>query len=162
MTDIYRHSLRVPKEAVDAHGHVNNVRYVQWMQEAAMSHSDDSGCTRLTESLGATWFIRAHRIEYFRPAFVNDDINVITWVADYRKVRCLRKYRFVRASDQAVLADGETDWIFVDADNTRPRVIPAEIREALKAVPEEREPGRTTGGGRNKVKGVVPFDTTMR
>ena len=31
--------LVVPDTAIDANGHVNNVQYVQWMQDAAIAHS---------------------------------------------------------------------------------------------------------------------------
>jgi len=39
MPQIYRHELVVPREAEDQNGHVNNVEYLRWMQDAAMRHS---------------------------------------------------------------------------------------------------------------------------
>lgn len=128
MTNAYSHCLSVSDEVLDVNGHVSNVQYVQWMQDAAVGHSDTVGCTRLTESVGATWVVRSHKVEYLRPAFAGERIDVLTWVSDFRKVRSLRKYRFSRVSDGAVLAEGETNWVFVDAETGRPRVIPAEIR----------------------------------
>ena len=142
MTNVYQYHFTVPQEAVDNNGHVNNVHYVRWMQDAAISHSEDVRCHELTASCGAIWVVRAHRIEYFRPAFADDEINVLTWVSDFRKVRSLRKYKFVRVSDGAVLAEGETDWVFVDAKSARPRAIPEDVRAALKTVPEDEAPDR--------------------
>lgn len=133
MTNVYQYQFTVPREAVDNNGHVNNVQYVRWMQEAAISHSENVRCDELTESFGAIWVVRAHRIEYLRPAFAHDEINVLTWVSDFRKVRSLRKYKFIRVSDGALLAEGETDWVFVDAKSARPRVIPDDVRTALKS-----------------------------
>jgi len=140
MIHVYHHTFTVPREAIDGHGHANNVFYVQWMQDAAVSHSKKSGCTQVTESLGATWIVHSHRIKYFLPAFLNDQINVLTWVSHFRRVRSLRKYKFVRVADGAVLAEGETDWVFVDAKSAGPRVIPDEIKTVLKAVPVDKEP----------------------
>ncbi len=80
------------------------------MQDVAILHSDATGCTAATEAIGATWVARSHWIEYLRPALAGDRIVVFTWVAGMRKVRSLRKYRFVRAVDGEVLARGETDW----------------------------------------------------
>ena len=37
---VHRFELRVPDDVVDANRHVNNVAYVQWMQDAATRHSD--------------------------------------------------------------------------------------------------------------------------
>ena len=116
---------------MDENRHANNIAYVRWMQEAAIQHSAICGATRLAQSLGATWVIRTHRIEYLSPAFAGDAITVETWVANFRKVRSLRRYKFIRAADQTVLAEAETDWVFVDAATGRPRAIPGEIRKVF-------------------------------
>jgi acyl-CoA thioester hydrolase len=134
MEPVYQFDLTVPKEVVDGNGHVNNVAYVQWMQDAALRHSEAAGCTRLTQAAGATWVARTHRIEYFKPAFTGERLVVQTWVADFRKVRSLRRYRFLRPSDGAVLAEGETDWVFVDAQTGKPRAVPPEVVAAFEIV----------------------------
>jgi acyl-CoA thioester hydrolase len=87
--------------------------------------------------------IRTHRIEYLSPAFAGDAITVETWVANFRKVRSLRRYKFIRTANQTILAEAETDWVFVDAATGRPRAIPGEIRKvfgvAVGEVVEARE-----------------------
>jgi acyl-CoA thioester hydrolase len=131
MSREYQVEFDVVPETVDANRHMNNVAYVQWMQTAAMRHAAASGCTAETERLGASWVVRAHRIEYLAPAFAGDRIRVSTWVEDFRKVRSLRRYEFVRAGDGIVIAQGETDWVFVDAATGRPRRIPDTIRASF-------------------------------
>lgn len=113
---------------IDANGHVNNVEYLRWMQDAAMAHADISGCTALTRANGATWIVRTHHVEYLRPAFAGDRVEIRTWVADFRRVFSLRQYEIVRRGDNVVLAKGETDWVFVDATSGRPRTIPVPIQ----------------------------------
>jgi len=141
MEPVYRFEITVPASAVDRNRHVNNVAYVQWMQDAALEHSGATGCTRMTDAAGATWVARMHRIEYLSPAFAGDVVTVHTWIADFRKVRSLRRYKFIRAADQKVIAQGETDWVFVDAATGRPRGIPKEIVEAFVLVPDGAEGG---------------------
>ena len=46
MAQIYRYELTVPEDAVDVNGHVNNLEYLRWMQDAAILHSDSQGCTK--------------------------------------------------------------------------------------------------------------------
>lgn len=140
MSGIYRYEFTVPEDVVDENNHVNNVVYVQWMQDAAVRHSEDSGCTESTRSVGATWVVRSHKIEYLRPAFAGDRLEVQTWIVNFRRVRTLRRYRFVRVTDNTLLARGETDWIFVDAETGRSRSIPHNVASALQIVPAEREP----------------------
>jgi acyl-CoA thioester hydrolase len=140
MEPVYRFEIVVPAEVVDRNRHVNNVAYVQWMQDAAVQHSAATGCTRMTELVGATWVARIHRIEYLSPAFAGDAITVLTWVANFRKVRSLRRYKFIRAADQKVLAQGETDWVLVDVGTGRPRGIPSEMAKLFELVPDEQDP----------------------
>jgi acyl-CoA thioester hydrolase len=137
----------VRRDALDDNGHVNNVRFVRWMQDAAVAHSDRTGCSRLTKDEGATWVARSHAIEYLRPAFLGDRIAVLTWVSSWRRVRSLRRYRFVRETDGALLARGETDWVFVDTQSGRPRHIPEAVARVFTLVPPEREPRMGSGPG---------------
>jgi acyl-CoA thioester hydrolase len=137
MKPVYRFEIVVPLEVVDRNRHVNNVVYVQWMQDAALEHSAAAGCTRMTEAIGATWVARMHRIEYFSPAFAGDVLTVLTWIADFRKVRSLRRYQFVRAADHKVLAEGETDWVLVDASTGRPRGIPDDMVSLFELLPDQ-------------------------
>jgi len=139
MQQIYRYELTVPPEAEDQNGHVNNVEYLRWMQDAAMKHSEAVGCTRATNALGATWVIRTHKIEYLKPAFAGDQIAVITWVSNLRRVQSLRKYKIVRPADRVLLAEGETDWVFVDAQKGTLRSIPKEVKAAFQTLPEDQE-----------------------
>jgi acyl-CoA thioester hydrolase len=134
---IYRFEFTVPDDALDENGHVNNVQFVQWMQEAAVRHYEAAGGIPPTLAIGATWVVRSHNVEYLRPAFAGDRIEVRTWVVDIRRVRSLRRYRFVRVADGKLLVKGETDWVFVDAKTGTPRLIPAEVVEIFHLLPDE-------------------------
>jgi acyl-CoA thioester hydrolase len=139
MPQIYRHELVVPREAEDQNGHVNNVEYLRWMQDAAMRHSETTGCTQATNEAGATWVVRTHKIEYLKPAFAGERIVVVTWVSDIRRVQSLRKYRIIRPADKALLAEGETNWVFVDAQKGSLRSIPKEVKAKFELLTEARE-----------------------
>ena len=139
MPQIYRYELVVPQEAEDQNGHVNNVEYLRWMQDAAMRHSETTGCTQATNEAGATWVVRTHKIEYLKPAFAGDRIVVVTWVSDFRRVQSLRKYRIIRPADKALLAEGETNWVFVDAQKGSLRSIPKDVKAKFELLTEVRE-----------------------
>ncbi len=140
MDPIYQFDFTVPAEAVDGNGHVNNVAYIQWMQDAAVRHAGATGCIRATTALGATWVVRSHHIEYLTPAFAGDVLRLFTWVANFHKVRSLRKYQLIRLADETVIARAETDWVFVDAKSGRPVAIPEDIKQTLQVAGKEMEP----------------------
>jgi Predicted thioesterase len=109
------------------------------MQDAAVLHSESQGCTKATTEAGATWVVRTHYVEYLRPAFAGEEIIVLTWVSNFRRVLSLRKYRIIRVKDNAVLVEGETDWVFVDAQTGKLRSIPKNIMAAFEILPKEKE-----------------------
>ena len=137
MAKIFHHRFKVSQDAIDGNGHVNNVVYVQWMQDIAVRHYESLGGVAAAQALGATWVVRSHQIEYLRPAFVGDEIEARTWVANLRKVRSLRRYEFIRKSDGALLVKGETDWVFVNAQTGRPLLIPETIRNLFSLLPNK-------------------------
>ena len=142
---VYEYDVEVAPSAIDANGHVNNVEYVRWMQDAATAHADAAGCTAATRDAGATWVVRSHRVEYLRPAFAGERVRVMTWVADFRRAFSTRRYRFVRPADGSVLAKGETDWVFLDVAAGRPRSVPDAIRGMFELAPEGWEPPDARG-----------------
>jgi len=123
---VYIRSFTVPSESIDENGHVNNVVYVQWMQDIAVEHYASIGGVE-AQGPESTWVVREHKVEYFLPAFAGEEIEVRTWVENVRRVRSLRKYEFVRKSDQKTLVKGETDWVFVNVKTGSPRAVPEAV-----------------------------------
>lgn len=131
ISSIYSKTITIPSSAIDENGHVNNVVYVQWMQDIAIAHYASIGGVE-AQGPDATWVIRKHSIEYFLPAFEGEEIEVRTWVEYLRKVRSLRMYEFVRKSDGKTLVKGESNWVFMDMKTGRPKAIPAEVENIFK------------------------------
>lgn len=134
---VYTRSFTIPTSAIDTNGHVNNVWYVQWMQDIAVEHYEYIGGVNPMQLLGATWVVREHKIEYLLPAFANEELEISTWVENVRRVRSLRKYEFVRKSDSKMLVRGETDWVFVDVKTGAPRAIPEEVFKVFSIDPQK-------------------------
>lgn len=136
VTPVYSKIIAIPQSVIDENGHVNNVTYVQWMQDIAVEHYTAIGGIGPTQHAGATWVARSHLIEYLLPAFADEQIEIRTWIENYRRVRSLRKYEFVRVSDGKTLVKGETDWVFVDAKNGNPIAIPQEVINVFNHIPK--------------------------
>ena len=85
--------------------------------------------------LNATWVVRSHEIQYRLPAFLGDILHVRTWIADCRLVSSRRRYEFIRPSDEALLARGQTDWVLLDLTTLHPIPIPQEIQNLYNPPP---------------------------
>jgi len=105
MPAVYEKTFIVPDEAVDVHGHINNLEYVKWMQEIAIEHSTAQGWgveRYMRERV--SWFIRSHTIDYLEPGFAGDEMKIGTWVAAMNERTSPRRYVFVRSADGVILA----------------------------------------------------------
>lgn len=137
MPAIYHHPHTVRADEIDRLGHANNLVYLRWMLDAAVAHSAAQGWdTAAYERLGSVFVVRSHTIEYLRPAFIDEEITIRTWVASFRRASSLRRYEMVRASDQRTLATAATEWAFVDLAKRMPTRIHQSIIEAFELVPD--------------------------
>jgi len=144
MPGVFEMALRVEADSIDTNGHVNNVVYVSWMQDLATAHSAAQGWSDARyQQFGVAWVARKHQIEYLRPAFPGDELLLRSWVVDMQRYRSRRRYRFERPTDGCLLAEAETEWIFIDRQSGRPRSVIPEVSNSFILVGEEpsTEPG---------------------
>ncbi len=107
---------------IDENGHVNNVVYVRWIQDAGTAHWR----AHFPDSVDHTWVVLRHEIDYRRALRLGDDVRGLTWVGEPRGVRFDRFVR-IEGPDGEVAAQGHSEWAMLDADTMRPTRIPAEL-----------------------------------
>ncbi|NDJ36646.1 MAG: hypothetical protein GYB64_18495 [Chloroflexi bacterium] len=118
--------FRVRYYECDAYGHANNATYARYFQEAAFDASAALGYTLdWYEEHGYVWLVRDTRIRYHRPAAYGQTLTASTWVDGFSRVRSERRYELHR--DDALVADGLSEWAFLERDTLRPTAIPEEV-----------------------------------
>jgi acyl-CoA thioester hydrolase len=129
----YGYDFTVNGEDIDFNGHVGNVKYLEWMIEAAQKHSASlgAGYGKCME-LGGTWVAKSHRIEYRRPAFEGETLHMKTWIEDIGRIASLRRYEISRGEKGEIVCEGATEWVFVDGAKMRPMKIPEEIKRIFQ------------------------------
>lgn len=132
MARLYSTRLVVTEAAIDINQHVNNLAYVGWMQDVATAHSTEQGwpLTRYRD-VGSGWFVRSHHIDYLRPAFANDALQLWTWVAGMTDRTSTRRYFFLREKDGKAVVSAETLWVYVNFATGRPTRIAPEVAAAF-------------------------------
>ena len=124
--------FRVRYVECDAYGHVNNANYLRYMQEAAFAASAAVGYdVKRYDELGQLWLVRETEIEYFKPLMYDDEFEIKTWVADFRRVRSRRLYEFRKTGADELVARGVTDWVYLDQATLRPANVPPEMIRAF-------------------------------
>ena len=127
---------RVEAHALDERAHVNNVVYVQWVQDAAAAHWSTLAPEGARDELA--WVALRHEIDYLKPALLGDEIAITTWVGVAEGLSFERFTEMHRRSDHVLLARARTLWCPVDARTGKPRRVSAEVR-ARCSVPAQGE-----------------------
>ena len=115
---IYRETFVVGPESIDVLGHVNNCEYLKWMEHAAMHHAASIGWGfAALRSMGRTWVAREHWVEYLRPSFEGERLEMFSWIQGWRAAASLRRYA-IRRADELIFV-GATECVFVDYEKRR-------------------------------------------
>lgn len=118
---------------IDELGHVNNVVYLRWVQEAAVAHWRAAAPADLQAEV--VWVVLRHEIDYRRPARAGDEVIGRTWVGDATGSRFERFTEFVRAADGSVLAQARSVWCPLNARTGRPRRIDPSLHDYFSEAP---------------------------
>ena len=126
---VFRRTRSVAPADIDELGHVNNVRWLQFVAELAAAHAAlHGGDLASLRARGALWIVRRHELDYRRPALPGEEIVEETWVEKMTGAKSERHSRFTRASDGTLLVYAVTTWAYVDAKTLRPTRIPESLR----------------------------------
>ncbi|MFH7030990.1 MAG: acyl-CoA thioesterase [Heteroscytonema crispum UTEX LB 1556] len=122
--------LRVRHYEMDALGHVNNAVYQNYLEQAAIEHSEHLGITfDVYREMGGVFVMRRVEIDYLRPAVAGDTLEVTTWLKEMRGTRATRHYEIRKQNQDDLLVTAEALWVWVDSKTMRPRPIPGVMVE---------------------------------
>jgi len=124
-SEIFEYQLTVPKSAIDDMNHVNNVVYLQWIQDIAIKHWESKTDTKMRNIY--VWVALNHYIEYHNPAFENEKITLQTWIDHHKGVKSERHTKIINASTQKTLVTAKTTWCLLDKETLRPLRIKDDI-----------------------------------
>lgn len=127
--------LVVADDDIDEFGHASNIAYVRWIQDVALSHSITVGLDfEAYRRLGGAFFVRRHEVDYLRPVFRGDRLEVRTSIGSAMAAKCTRLTEIVREGG-TVVARATTTWGYVAIATGRPVRIPGEVRNAFRSNP---------------------------
>jgi acyl-CoA thioester hydrolase len=123
-----RFELVIPVEAadIDELGHVNNVVYLRWVQDAAVAHWRAAATPAQQTAL--VWVVVRHEIDYKHAAYLDDVVIARTWVGTATAQTFERHTEILRARDQRLLARARTLWCPIDARTGRPARVESDVR----------------------------------
>lgn len=122
---IYTTTIQVEQEDLDALDHVNNVRYVQWVQDVAGAHWHSAATSEMKKQY--FWVVIRHTVDYKSPAVLHDFINIRTFVKDAEGARSTRVVEMFNSETDKLIVRAETVWCLMSRSSKRPARITGEI-----------------------------------
>lgn len=119
----YTFPIKILPDDIDFMGHVNNARYLGWVQDAVLSHWRNIAPADAVAS--RAWVALKHEITYRKPAFLDDEVFARTVLEGTRGARAF--YNTVIQRGEEVLAEIQSSWCCIDAQTLRPARIGEEI-----------------------------------
>ncbi|MEL7198692.1 MAG: thioesterase family protein [Pseudomonadota bacterium] len=117
--------IHIKPDDIDFMGHVNNARYLNWVQDAVLSHWKKLAPP--DDVASKAWVALKHEITYRKPAFLDDEVIAQTVLERYNGARAF--YRTVIRRGEDVLAEVQSSWCCIDAKTLRPARIGEHLRE---------------------------------
>ena len=115
---------QVSQADLDDLNHVNNMRYIEWVLEISELHWKTKTSANIRNQFG--WVVLEHHIYYKRATKLGEELQLKTWIADYKGVKCKRKTQIFNAEKQLII-EAKTLWCYIDLQKQRP----ARITEAI-------------------------------
>lgn len=119
----YYFPIKILPADIDFMGHVNNARYLGWVQDAVLSHWHKLAPAEAIAAHG--WVALKHEITYRKPAFLEDEVIAKVVLESIRGARAF--YETVVKRGEDVLAVVKSSWCFIDSQTLRPARIGHEV-----------------------------------
>lgn len=125
----HSYTLKVEHHHIDELNHVNNIVYLQWVNDASEKHwailSNDEINSKYF------WVCLRHEIDYIGQAFLGDEITIQTWVGESKGVKSIRYVHVYKAD--VLLCKTTSTWCLFDVDSKKPTRIRKEILDLLSS-----------------------------
>jgi len=117
--------ITVATDDLDELAHVNNVRYLQWIQDISKEHWQMLVSTEDQKDM--VWVVMRHEIDYKNAAVINDELCVKTHIASSRGATSVRVVEIVNSKTNATIVLARTKWCLLNSVTFKPKRIPENI-----------------------------------
>ncbi len=119
--------IRVTPNDLDELDHVNNIRYLEWVQDISKAHWEYTAGEILQKEW--VWVVRNHSITYHDSALLNEEIAIHTRVLKWKGPLSIRFVEMLNNKTGQLLVNATTTWCLIDTKTRKPARVPEHIRK---------------------------------
>ena len=124
---VFETNYTVVTSNIDELNHVNNVVYLQWIQDIANLHWNE--LKQGVDTAAYVWVVIRHEIDYLNQALLGDTLLAKTWVGKTAGLKSIRHVEFYR--NNKLLVKAQTTFCLLHAKSLKPMRITDEILAML-------------------------------
>ncbi len=117
----------VSKLHIDELHHVNNIVYLEWIQDIANRHWNQLKKGQDTSKY--VWVVIRHEIDYLGQAHLGDQIDAKTWIGETTGIKTIRYVEFYK--NNKLLVKAKTTFCLLESKTFKPTRITDEILRTL-------------------------------
>lgn len=125
--NVFEQKHIVTANEIDEYNHVNNVVYVQWMQNISDAHWKE--LSKKATNIDYVWFVIRHEVDYKNQAVLEDEVTLRTWVGKTEGIKSIRHFEIYRG--ETLLVKSQTTFCLLDATTKKPKRITKEVTNLL-------------------------------
>lgn len=124
----YQYTFKVGSKDIDDLNHVNNVVYLQWVNDISERHWDVLADKEIKQKY--LWVVLRHELDYLKQAFLGEEITMITWIGESVGVKSVRHVHVYRGN--TVLLKARSTWCLLEQKSLRPTRVKEDILSLLR------------------------------
>jgi thioesterase-3 len=128
---VYTTNIKVRGYHLDMYGHVNNARYLEFLEEARWALMEEQPAVAGLHARGLSFVVVNINIDYRRPATNGDELTIASRLAHVGNRSMAFEQVVTLAGTDEVVAQARVTFVLVDSASGRPVVIDDELRTAL-------------------------------
>ncbi len=123
---------------LDINGHVNNARYLEFMEEGRWAWSEQNMDFVLLKEKGLLFSVVNINIDYKRAAYINEVAVVHTCLESLGQTSGLMRQKITLKGTDKVIVDARLTFVMLDEKSKKPINLDGELRDSLESVIEKK------------------------
>ena len=131
---IHAIEIKVRGYHLDLFGHVNNARYLEFLEEGRWAAFEEKADIQQLAMKGYAFTVVNININYRRPALMNQVLRVETAIARFNRRNAVIHQDVKLKESDALVADADVTFVIVDGKTQKAAVLEGELLEMLQVV----------------------------
>lgn len=124
--------IKVRGYHLDLYQHVNNARYLEFLEEARWHFLESQAGIEELMSSGLGLAVVNININFCRGAFMNEQLEIQTWLESFGNKSALIKQKVVLAGTETLITDADVTFVVTDQQAQKAVVLEGKLKELMQ------------------------------